>query len=79
MGKQVATDRRSSLGSEHFEELQVMGSAWKSKIVNWSAVNSEEDEKVDMSEFESLLLNNMSAAAWDKDMGIVDDTDEDTL
>ena len=32
-----------------------------------------------MSEFESLLLNDMSAAAWDKDMGIVDDTDEDTL
>ena len=42
-------------------------------------MNSEEDEEVDMSEFESLLLNDMSAAAWDKDMGIVDDTDEDTL
>ena len=32
-----------------------------------------------MSEFESLLLNDMNAAAWDKNMGIVDDTNEDTL
>ena len=68
-GKLIATDRRSRLGSDHFEELQMMSSAWKGKIVDWAALNSGEVEEVQMREFETLLLDDQEASAWNEKMG----------
>lgn len=41
-GAEVATDRRSRLGAERFEELQVMKHAWRKNVVNQAAFNSAE-------------------------------------
>lgn len=65
-GKQVATDRRSCLGSDRFEELQVMKSAWKDSIFDFATWNSEEVE--DISEFEELLIEDIAAVELDKEL-----------
>jgi hypothetical protein len=51
-GKHVADDHRSRLGAEKFEKLQIMKSAWRNKITDLAALNSN---FIEMHEFEELL------------------------
>ena len=66
-GKHIATDHRARLGVIHFEELQVMRAAWKDNIVDLATWNSGEIEDVDMTEFESLLTEDIAVSAWDEE------------
>jgi hypothetical protein len=38
--KQTATDLRSKLGAQRFEELQLMKYAWKRSVVDFAACNT---------------------------------------
>jgi hypothetical protein len=63
--KQVATERRARLGSDRFEELLIMKSAWRGTISDWATSNSVEVEEVDLVEYEELLGADVQARAWD--------------
>lgn len=63
--KQVATDRRSRLGSDRFEELLIMKSAWRGTISDWAVSNSENIEEVDLVEYEEFLDADVQARVWD--------------
>jgi len=45
-GAEIATDRRSRLGSDKFEQLQVLKHAWRNSIVDMAATNSSIVEQV---------------------------------
>ncbi len=65
--KQVATERRACLGSAVFEELVIMGSAWRSDLYNMSAWTSSQMEEVDL-EFEEMFGEDMDCLAWEREM-----------
>ena len=69
--KHVATDHCSCLGSEHFEQLQIMKSAWKGSVQDLMAWNSDEIETVDLREYKDLLALDNKIAAWDKEEGCI--------
>ena len=52
--KQVANDRRATLGSNTFEELQLMKFAWCNNIRDLAAWNLRHAE-IDLDEYEGLL------------------------
>ena len=64
--KQVATDRRASLGSKIFEELTIMKSAWGAKISDNAAWNMAQSEEVDNGDFAELLKDDMDMVQWDQ-------------
>jgi hypothetical protein len=63
--KQVATELQAHSGSDHFEELLMMKSAWYRMFSNWAAANSEDIEDIDLVEYEELLHSDVQAHAWD--------------
>jgi hypothetical protein len=65
--KQVATERRSRLGSDLFEQIVVMKSAWQGSIVDWATINSQMVEEVTLPEFGDLLQAESDARKWDKE------------
>jgi hypothetical protein len=64
-GKEIATARRSHLGSERFEELQMMKFAWRDSILDMAAWNSAQMEEVDVEEYVDMLHADVELAAWD--------------
>ena len=74
VGKQVATDRRARLGSDRFEQLQIMRSAWKDDIVDLAAWNMlTQVEDVDVKLYESILDDEKHAIEWDRE--VMDDSE----
>jgi hypothetical protein len=65
--KEIADDRRSRLGNERFEELQMLKFAWNKSIVNLAAFNSNHVEEFDLEEFVEMLRVDQSDAEWDID------------
>jgi hypothetical protein len=63
--KQVATERRSRLGSDRFEELLVMKSTWRGTISDWAVTNSKDIEEVDLVEYAEFLDADVQAHIWD--------------
>ena len=53
-GAEIATDRRSRLGSVRFEELQVLKHAWRDSIVSQATMNSQEVLEVFLQEYREL-------------------------
>jgi hypothetical protein len=72
-GKQVADDRRASLGATRFEELQMMKFAWRNNIADLAAWNSRLVEEVTMDEYCELLEVDDRAA--ESDGSIFEDID----
>ena len=68
-GAEIATDRRSRLGSDKFEQLQVLKHAWRDSIVNMAATNSSIIEQVTLQEFVELMLVDNDMVKWDQDEG----------
>ena len=67
--KQVATDRRVSLGAVIFEELVIMKSVWGPDMYDMAQWNASQVEEV-LFEFEELLLNDTDLLAWDIEHGM---------
>jgi len=66
--KQIAIDRRASLGPIVFEEIVITKSAWGPDLYDMAAWNESQVEDVDLFDFEELLLDDTDGLAWDKDM-----------
>ena len=64
--KQIATDRRSRLGSKVFEELTIMGSVWRPGIYDTAAWNAMQVEEVSLLDFEEMLADDVDTFEWDK-------------
>ena len=60
-GAEIATDRRSHLGSGHFEELQVLKHAWNHTLIDRAGMNSDNIEDVNIEDFKELL-------EWDEEL-----------
>ncbi|KAM6492459.1 hypothetical protein JOM56_012183 [Amanita muscaria] len=70
-GKLIATDRRASLGTNRFEELQLLKSAWKNNIHDIAAWNAKQVEEVDVMIYEALLDEDVVAADWDQELEVL--------
>jgi hAT family C-terminal dimerisation region len=71
--KQIATDRRSRLGPEAFEQLVMMKSAWGPGLYDMAAWNTAQVEEVDiMFDFEEMLVDDTGLLEWEKEMGLVE-------
>ena len=67
--KQIATDHWACLGSTVFEQLVIMGSAWRPDLYDmaaWTALQQEEVEP--FLEFEEMLDNNNASLVWDQEL-----------
>jgi hypothetical protein len=62
--KQIAVDRRASLGSTVFEELVIMKSGWGPDLYDMAAWNASQVEEVDKIDFAELLLEDANCVAW---------------
>jgi hypothetical protein len=67
--KQIAVDRRASLGPILFEELVILKSGWGQELYDMANWNTSQVEEVDSFDFEQLLLDDTDGAAWDKELG----------
>ncbi|KIK91267.1 hypothetical protein PAXRUDRAFT_149865, partial [Paxillus rubicundulus Ve08.2h10] len=65
VGAEIATDHQLRLGSEKFEELQVLKSAWQDSIIDKATVNTAEIETVTLREYEELYMLDEDLAKWD--------------
>jgi hypothetical protein len=66
-GGEIATKQRAQLGTERFEELQLMKFAWRHSIDDLASHNSEEVEEVDdgMKEYQDFLAADQELKEWD--------------
>lgn len=53
-GAEIATDRRSRLGADKFEELQILKHAWRNSIVDHAGLNSKKVTEVYLQEYREL-------------------------
>lgn len=70
--KQVATDRRASLGPVVFEEVTIMKSAWGSGLGDVAAWNAAQIEEVGSFDFEQMLVDDGDQEEWDKSLSNLD-------
>lgn len=68
-GGEIATKRRSALGAEQFEKLQLMKHAWRQSIEDRAAMN---EDVLEMVEFEEICLR-------DKELFDLEDTDDEII
>ena len=69
--KQIATDHRSRLGPEVFEQLVIMKSTWGPDLYDMAAWNAAQVKKVDsMFDFEEMLANDNGCLEWEKEMAL---------
>jgi len=65
------TDRRSRLGSEVFEQLVIMNSAWGPGLYDMAALNVVQVEEVDgRFDFEEMLADDDGCLEWEKEMAL---------
>ena len=67
--KQIATDRWACLGSTVFEQLVIMGSAWRPDLYDmaaWTALQQEEVEP--FLKFEEMLDDDNASLVWDQEL-----------
>ena len=64
--KQVATDRRASLGPKVFEELTIMKHAWGQNIYDVAAQNAAQVDEIDV-DFEQMLIEDANMVKWDQE------------
>jgi hypothetical protein len=65
-GAEIATDRRSRLGADKFEQLQILKHTWQDSIVDRAASNSSTTQEVSLEEFKELLTLDKNFDEWDQ-------------
>ena len=63
-GAEVATDRRSHLGADKFEQLQILKHAWRNDIVDSARLNSGTEEEY-LDGFQELFKRDAELVEWD--------------
>ena len=70
-GGEIATDRCSRLGSDHFEQLQILKHRWRNMIVDCATFNSSQLDEHYLQNFEELYLVDEEFAALDHGLEVV--------
>lgn len=70
-GAETATNKRSRLGAECFEQLQMLKFLWRKSLVNSAQANSGIVEEVLLNEYKDLLLVDEDMADWENEAGEV--------
>jgi hypothetical protein len=65
-GAEIATDRRSRLGADKFEQLQILKHTWRDSIADRAASNSSTTQEVSLEEFKELLTLDKNFDEWDQ-------------
>jgi hypothetical protein len=73
--KAIADDRRSRLGSQKFEELQIMKFAWRNNVADLAAWNSDAVQEINIGEYKALLSDDRWQADFHGDIRIYEDSD----
>ena len=67
--KQIAIDCQECLGLTVFEELVIMGLAWRPELYDMATWSAFQVEEVDTSlDFEEMLEDDDACLAWEKDL-----------
>jgi hAT family C-terminal dimerisation region len=66
-GQQIATDCRTRLGSDRFEQLQILKFGWRKSIVDFALLNANVVEEVNAEDFRELLQLDIEIAQWNMD------------
>jgi len=67
--KQIATDCQACLGSTVFEQLVIMGSAWRPDLYDMAAWTAFQQEEVEpFLEFEEMLNDDHASWVWDQEL-----------
>jgi hypothetical protein len=69
-GAEIATDCRSCLRADRFEQLQILKHAWQGQIINAASLNSLEIEDVYLDEYKELFI---------RDQELVEDTNDEEM
>lgn len=64
--KQITTDHQACLGSQVFEELAIINSAWGPDLYDMAAWNAAHVEEISLLDFEELIIEDADCLAWDK-------------
>ena len=67
-GKEIAVARRSQLGADLFEQLQILKSAWKKSVFDEAAYNTNCAEEIDMDEYREMLIADGEDQGFDSDV-----------
>ena len=70
-GGEIATDRHSHLGSDHFEQLQILKHGWHNTIVDHATFNFSQLDEHYLQNFEELYLMDEEFAALDHGLEVV--------
>ena len=70
-GGEIATDQRSCLGSDRFEQLQILKHRWRNTIVDCATFNSSQLDEHYLQNFEELYLVDEEFAALDHGLEVV--------
>jgi hypothetical protein len=66
-GGETATDRRSRLGAERFEQMQILKFLWRGSVADNAAGNSAIIEDIILKDFEELLRLDDEVSDWECD------------
>lgn len=70
-GAETATDHRSHLGAEHFEQLQMLKFSWCKSLADSAQANSGVVEEVLLDKFKDFLLVDEGMVQWENEAGDV--------
>ncbi|KAF8680603.1 hypothetical protein AX14_004549 [Amanita brunnescens Koide BX004] len=74
--KQTAVDRRARLGTEKFEQLQVLKFAWRGDIPDLAAANQEVEDEVDLTQYDALYYEDITEARLDAELEMLEPEDD---
>jgi hypothetical protein len=64
-GKEIADERHACLGTDRFEQLQMLKFEWKELETDYVAWNSDQVEEVMLDEYAELLKAELAHEEWD--------------
>ena len=64
-GAEITTNRQSCLGTDRFEQLQILKHAWKDNIVDLACLNSNMTEEEYLDKFWEFLKWDIELVEWD--------------
>jgi hAT family C-terminal dimerisation region len=70
-GAEIATDRRSRLGADRFEQLQILKHAWQDQIADAASFNSSEIKDIYLDEFRELFARDQELVEGSNDEEMV--------
>ena len=72
----MAVDWHAHLGTEKFEQLQVLKFAWRSDIPDLAVANQEVEDEVDLTQYDALYYEDITEAKLDAELEMCEPEDD---